>query len=96
VDFASVATDFIRFQLDTSILKPVYARFVERYDFRDGRALEKTVGLEYRSKCWSILMSYRNRYREDSEDDNEFMMTFILAGLGQDKGFGYGFGAVGR
>ncbi len=96
VVFASIATDFIRFQLDTSILKPVYARFVERYDFRDGRALEKTVGLEYRSKCWSILMSYRNRYREDSGDDNEFMVTFILAGLGQDKGFGYGFGAVGR
>jgi LPS-assembly protein len=96
IDFGSVATDFIRFQLDTSILKPVYASFVERYDFRDGRALEKTIGLEYRSKCWSIFMSYRNRYREDSEDDNEFMMTFVLAGLGQDKGFGYGFGTVNR
>ena len=91
VNFESVATDYIKFQLDTSVLKPVYVSFEDRYDFRESRELEKVVGLEYRSKCWSVLMTYRNRYREDEQDDNEFMMTFILAGLGQDQGFGTGF-----
>ena len=90
-DFAHVATDYVKVRVDTSLLKPVYARFEERYDFQENRELEKVVGLEYRSKCWSILMTYRDRYREDGDDDQEFMVTFVLAGLGQDQGFGGGF-----
>lgn len=92
--FAGVATDYVKLQLDTPVLKPVYVRFEERYDFRAGRELEKVLGLEYRSKCWSVLMTYRNRYRESSEDDHGFMVTFVLAGLGQNQGFGNGFGTV--
>ena len=91
VDLESVATDYLEYQLATSVMKPVYASFEERYDFRKNRGLEKVLGLEYRSKCWSILMTYRNRYREDGRDDNELMMTFVLAGLGQAQGFGSGF-----
>jgi len=91
VDFYAVATDYLKVQLDTSLLKPVYARFEERYDFRDKRELEKLVGLEYRSKCWSILLSYRNRYRENEQDDQEVMVTFVLAGIGMNQGFGSGF-----
>jgi LPS-assembly protein len=87
-NFAGVATDFVQLQLDTPILKPIYTRFEERYDFRENRELEKVLGLEYRSQCWSLLFTYRNRYREDQEDDQEFMISFVLAGLGQDKGFG--------
>ncbi len=90
-DFVSVATDYIKIQFATSVLKPVYANFEERYDFRENRELEKVLGLEYRSKCWSILMTYRNRYREHSQNDNELMMTFVLAGLGQVHGLGTGF-----
>jgi lipopolysaccharide assembly outer membrane protein LptD (OstA) len=92
--FANAATDYIKFQLDTSLFKPVYLRFEERYDFRDSRELEKIVGLEYRSKCWSILMTYRDRYREDDSKDHEVMFSFVLAGLGMNKGFGSGFGSV--
>ena len=80
--------------MDTPILKPVYARFEERYDFREGRELEKVVGLEYRSKCWSVLMTYRDRYRDNEDDDTEFMVTFVLAGLMRNQGFGNGFGKV--
>lgn len=83
---ANVATDYIQIQLETPILKPVYVRFEERYDFRESRELEKTLGLEYRAKCWSLLMTYRDRFREDGDDDKEFMVTFVLAGLGQDEG----------
>lgn len=89
-EFAGTATDYLGLQLDTSLLKPVYVRFEERYDFSASRELEKVLGLEYRAKCWSLFLSYRNRYREDG-DDHEFMVSFVLAGLGQNQGFGSGF-----
>ncbi len=89
--FDQIATDYVKVRVDTSILKPVYARFEERYDLQENRELEKVVGLEYRSKCWSILMTYRDRYQENGDDDHELMVTFVLAGLGQDQGFGGGF-----
>lgn len=93
-DYADVATDYVNLQLDTSFFKPVYARFEERYDFRNNRELEKVLGLEFRSKCWSVLLTYRDRLREDEERTQEFMLTFVLAGLGQSKGFNDGFGAL--
>jgi LPS-assembly protein len=92
--FQDAATDYINFHLDTSLFKPVYVRFEERYDFRDSRELEKIVGLEYRSKCWSILLTYRGRYRENDSKDHEVMFSFVLAGLGMNKGFGGGFGLM--
>jgi LPS-assembly protein len=91
VNFSDVATDYISLQLDTSFFKPVYARLEERYDFRDGRELEKVLGLEYRSKCWSIMLKYRNRYRDDDQDEQEVMVSFVLAGTGLNQGFGTGF-----
>jgi LPS-assembly protein len=88
IEFSGVATDYVEFQLNTSFFRPVYASFKERYDFRKERELEKVVGLEYRSKCWSILLTYRNRYREIGDDDQEIMFAFVLAGLGGVQGFG--------
>jgi lipopolysaccharide assembly outer membrane protein LptD (OstA) len=90
--FQNSKTDYIKFQLDTSLLKPLYVRFEERYDFDESRELEKIVGLEYRSKCWSILLTYRDRYRENDSKEHEVMVSFVLAGLGMNKGFGGGFG----
>ena len=90
-DFSSTATDYLTLQLDTSVFRPVYAKLEERYDFRKGRELEKVVGLEYRSKCWSLFLTYRNRYREDGSDDQEILFTFALAGLGFNQSFGSGF-----
>lgn len=88
---SGTATDFIGLGLDTPVLKPVYVRFEERYDFRESRELEKILGLEYRSKCWSLLLTYRDRFRENQKNEQAFMVTFVLAGLGQDKGFGGSF-----
>ena len=89
-DFAGVATDYVEFQLDTSILQPLYVRFKERYDFQENRALEDFVGFEYRSKCWSIILSYKTRYLEDEDNDHEIGFTFVLAGLGPPMGFAEG------
>jgi LPS-assembly protein len=91
IDFENVATDYVEFQLDTSILQPLYVRFKERYDFQENRALEDFVAFEYRSKCWSIMLFYKTRYLEDEVNDNEFGFTFVLAGLGPPIGFSEGF-----
>jgi LPS-assembly protein len=90
IDFDKVATDYLEFQLDTSILQPLYVRFKERYDFQENRALEDFVGFEYRSKCWSIILSYKTRYLEDEDNDHEIGFTFVLAGLGPPMGFATG------
>ncbi len=93
IDFFAVATDYIKVQMDTSILKPVYVRYEERYDFQEHRELEKVVGVEYRAKCWSVMLTYRDRYRENGDNDQEFMFSFVLAGLGASQGFGNTLGA---
>jgi LPS-assembly protein len=90
IDFEKVATDYVEFQLDTSILQPIYIRFKERYDFQENRALEDFVGFEYRSKCWSFILSYKTRYLEDEDNDHEIGFTFVLAGLGPPMGFAGG------
>jgi LPS-assembly protein len=90
-NFSSTATDYIDLKLETTVFRPLYANFQERYDFRESRELEKVVGLEYRSKCWSLLLTYRNRYRDDGTDDQEILFTFVLAGLGYAPSFGSGF-----
>jgi LPS-assembly protein len=95
-EYASTGRDYLRLQLKTSIVKPLYVKFEDRYDFREGRELEKTVGLEYRAKCWSLLLTYRNRYRDDGDDDHEVGIAFVLSGLGQTPGLGGGFSAVDR
>jgi LPS-assembly protein len=87
-DFGTVSTDYLDLQLRTPVLRPVYVLFEERYDFKQERELEKVVGLEYRSKCWSLFLTYKNRYREAGDDDQEIMFSFVLSGLGKNGGFG--------
>jgi LPS-assembly protein len=87
-EFQNLATDYVRLRLDTSLFKPVYLRFEDRYDFRENRELERNLGLEYRSKCWSLFLTYKNRFQEDGDDDHEVMVNFVLAGLGPSQGFG--------
>ncbi len=51
--------------------------YVHRVDIRDGKDLEKKVGLNYRKQCWQTELSYSvNRH------DTRFMLTISLYGLG--------------
>ena len=88
--YKELETDYASVQLDTSIAKPLYFHFEERYDFKQKRELEKMFGVEYRSGCWSVFFSYRHRYIEDGEDDKEYLINFALSGIGENKGFGNG------
>ncbi len=76
------ATDYLNVAIDTAMLDPVFLHLEERYDFRQGHELEKVVGLEYRSRCWSFFLVVRDR-----PDDDQIMVNFVLAGLSATEGF---------
>jgi LPS-assembly protein len=82
VEDSDLETDYLGASMDTALLKPVYLHFEERYDFRQGRELEKFASLEYRARCWSIILSYRDRLEAEV-----FMVKFVLAGLGNPEGY---------
>ena len=81
-DASELSADYLKTVLDTALLKPVYLHLEERYDFQDEGSLETLVGLEYRSRCWSLILSYRDR-----PDDEQVMVSFVLAGLGGSDGY---------
>ena len=77
-----LSTDYLSAVMDTAWLKPVYLHLEERYDFQDSQHLETVVGLEYRARCWSFFMTFRDRL-----DDQQVMVNFVLAGLGGTNSF---------
>ena len=68
--------------LDTGLLAPIYLRYEHRRDLLEGQTLENLVDVEYRSQCWSLFLTYRNRL-----DDSEIMLSFSMSGLGRFGGF---------
>jgi LPS-assembly protein len=53
-----------------------------RENLFDRTTLEKTIGLEFRSQCWGVEVSY-----SDTVSDRSFMILFSLTGLGRVGGF---------
>jgi len=80
---AAGAGDYLQVDLGTSRFDPLHVSVTERYDFADGAALETVLGLEYRARCWSLFLTYRDRPGEE-----EFLVGFALSGLGRVGGFG--------
>ena len=70
--------EYLAAVLETALLKPVYLRLEDRHDFFTGKGLESLVGLEYRARCWSFFINYRER-----PDDHEVMVSFSLGGIGR-------------
>lgn len=79
---ADLQADYISAELDTSLLKPVYLHLEERYDVAEERFLETLVGMEYRARCWSVMVAFRDRL-----EDQSVTVNFMLAGLGGSDGF---------
>ena len=75
--------EYLAATLDTALLKPVYVRLEDRYDFFASKALESVLGLEYRARCWSFFVTYRQR-----PDEEEVLLSFSLSGLGRVSGLG--------
>ena len=53
-----------------------------RENLFDRTTLEKTIGLEFRSQCWAVEVSY-----SDLVSDRTFMVLFSLSGFGRVGGF---------
>ena len=64
--------------VNLALLKPVYVNYRHRFDSEKGTTLEKVVNLEYRAQCWSLFLTYRDRLQ-----DQEFLVSFALSGLGR-------------
>jgi LPS-assembly protein len=82
-DVAGDATEYVGAELATSRFDPLHLRLGERYDFNEEGTLENLVGLEYRAKCWSLFLTFRDR-----PGNTEVLLGFALSGLGQVNGFG--------
>jgi len=80
--------EYVTGSLDLAWLKPFYVNYQHRYDLADRRDLEKVLNLEYREQCWSLFLTLRDRL-----DDQEYLLTFALTGLGKVAGFG---GSLGK
>lgn len=63
------------------VTKSVDLSFLRRFSVDDGQALETTAALDYTHQCWSARLSYTDRLEE-----NIFLLTFNLAGLGKVAG----------
>lgn len=79
--------EYVAGNLDLAWFKPFYVNYQHRYDLADRRDLENVLNLEYRDQCWSLFLTLRDRL-----DDQEYLLTFALTGLGKVAGFGGKFG----
>ena len=75
--------EYLDARLDVALLRPVYANYLHRYDLQESRTLEKTATLEYRSQCWSLYLTLRDRL-----EDTEVLVSFALSGVGSLGQFG--------
>ncbi len=81
--------EYVGATLDTALFKPVYLNYQHRYDFRNDQELEKVLNLEYRAQCWSVYLTLRERL-----EDQEFLLSFSLSGLGRVARFGGSLGSA--
>jgi LPS-assembly protein len=80
--------EYFEGRLQTSLLKPVYAGVLYRYDLLSERTLETVFDLEYRSQCWSLFLTLSDR-----PDETRYMLSFALTEVGRVGKFG---GSLGR
>ncbi len=76
-------TDYLSGEVDMAWLKPVYVSYKQRYHLGQSRTLENVASVEFRSQCWSVFFTYRDRL-----EDEEYYVTFSLTGVGNVGGFG--------
>lgn len=76
-------TEYLQGRVATSWLKPLYLSYLQRQAVDGGRTLEQLLELEYRAQCWSIFLSIRDRL-----EDQEYLISFALTGLGRVAKFG--------
>jgi LPS-assembly protein len=81
--FQDQLTEYLQGRIATSWLKPIYLSYLQRHAVDGSRTLEKFLELEYRAQCWSLFLSFRDRL-----EDQEYLVSFALTGLGRVAQFG--------
>ncbi|MGE3258524.1 MAG: LPS-assembly protein LptD [Geobacter sp.] len=68
--------EYLEGRVTTTLLRPVYLSYIQRYSFDRKDFLEQELDIEYRHQCWSVFASYQERLGNRS-----FTINFNLAGL---------------
>jgi len=89
--YSQESLEYLSGHLQLALLKPVYLDYLNRYDLRENTQLEQVIGAEYRSQCWSLFLTYRDRL-----EDREIMVSFALSGLGRVGGLSSSLGTAGQ
>ncbi len=76
-EYATEGTEYVAGTASLALLAPFYFGYQHRYDIHDRVTLEKVFDLEYRSQCWSLFLTLRDRL-----DEQEYVLVFALSGLG--------------
>lgn len=76
-DYEGEGTEYVGGSMTTALLAPFYFGYQHRYDLQQRTSLEKVFDLEYRSQCWSLFLTLRDRI-----DERQYVLVFALSGIG--------------
>ena len=76
--FSRNEVDYLEGRLTASYLHPFTFHYASRYSFDSGRFLESVYAMEYKQKCWSVILTYHDRI----DKNNSFLVSFTLSGIG--------------
>jgi len=74
----------INTKLGVKILDSLDLKIENRYSVFNDLSLETTLGIEYMSQCWGVMVTYSDRaIEEEDRREQKYMVIFTLAGLGE-------------
>ena len=76
-EYAGQGSEYVSGTASLALLAPFYLGYQHRYDIQDRVSLEKVFDLEYRSQCWSLFLTLRDRI-----DERQYVIVFALSGIG--------------
>lgn len=76
-EYATQGAEYVAGTASLALLAPFYLGYQHRYDIQDRVSLEKVFDLEYRSQCWSLFLTLRDRI-----DERQYVLVFALSGIG--------------
>lgn len=74
--WADQQVKYLEGRVTTTLLRPVYLSYTQRYSFDRKDFLEQELDVEYRHQCWNLFGRYQERL-----DNRSFTINFNLAGL---------------
>lgn len=76
-EYADQGSEYVSGTATLALLAPFYLGYQHRFDIQDQVSLEKVFDVEYRSQCWSLFLTLRDRI-----DERQYVLVFALSGIG--------------